>query len=129
MVYVVTPTDGQLFLGGKMTVDRIVGHDEAVRLFDETIYQADEHLIGVSGSGTPLNLHRCLSPLIARRLRYQSSTGPKPLFFISETKIGNQATRNVLEWTQETAQFLDNVIAVTDRLALSDQVLVVTDEL
>jgi hypothetical protein len=49
-------------------------------------------------------------------------------FFVSDTNLDNQATRNTPELTQATAAFLDQIIAITDRLPPPAETLIVTDE-
>lgn len=130
VVYIVSLSEGQLFLGGKMTVDRIMGHHDAMDFFgDEYLYDANEHLIGVDRSGTPLNLHRRLSPALTKQLRFESKSGPKEAFFVSNTELDSQTTRGVRQLTGESASLLDRVIEVTDRLPRSDQLITVTEEL
>jgi hypothetical protein len=129
-VYVVSLAGGQLYLGGCMTVKRIVSRPEAVRLWDnDNLYEADEWVVDPEETGTPLNLHRRLAPALTKRLRFKSKTGPKEPCFVSETELDNQATRGVRELTPESAALLDRIIAFTDRLPRSGQVVTVTDEL
>jgi hypothetical protein len=128
VVYIVSLAEGQLLLGGRMTVERIVGYEEAVAHFDnENLYEAKECLIGKSG--TPLNLHRRLSPSITKQLRFASKSGTKEPYFKSHTKLDNQATRGVRELTRASAALLDGIIAATDNLPRTGQVVTVTDEL
>jgi hypothetical protein len=128
VVYIVSILKGQLLLGGRMKVDRILSYEEAVEFFDgEDIYEADEHLIGVEGSGTPLKLHRRLSPSVTKRIRFESKSGPKEPFFVSDTELDRQATRGVRELTSESATLLDRIIAATDGLPYPEGFLTVTD--
>ena len=114
-VYVISMSAGQLLLGGRMTVGRIADDDEALRHFGHAdFWRAAEHLIGVVGSGTPLDLHRGLSASLTRRLRFVSRRGSVPPCFVSETELDNQATRGVRELTAESAQLLDDVLRATD---------------
>lgn len=130
VVYVISLIDGQLMLGGRMTVDRIINYEEAVAHFgDENFYEAAEHLIGVEGSGTPLNLHRQLSPQITKRLRFQLKDGPKEPFFVSATALDNQATRGIRELTEESALLLDAIIAITDQYPRTNSQIIVTEEI
>lgn len=130
IVYIVSILEGQLLLGGRMKVERILSYEEAVDFFDgEDIYEADEHLIGVEGSGTPLKLHRRLSPAVTKRIRFESKGGPKEPFFVSDTELDRQATRGVRELTSESAAYLDRIIAATDGLPYPEGFLTVTDAL
>ena len=62
-VYIVSLKAGQLFLGGRMEVKRIVSRREAVRLWkNENLHDAKEWIVDPERSGTLLDLHRRLSP-------------------------------------------------------------------
>ena len=114
-----------------MTIKRIVSRDEAVRIWGNTnLHDSDEWIIDEEESGTPLNFHRRLAPEVTRRLRFVSPTsGPKGLFFKSDTHLDGQATRGVHELTEESAGLLDRIIDVTDRLPKSDQWITVTEDI
>lgn len=129
-VYIVSLGGGQLYLGGRMVVQRIVSRDEAVELWDnDNLYDAEEWVVDPDEQGTPLHLHRRLAPAVTKRLRFESKTGPKEACFVSDTELDNQATRGVRELTRESAALLDRIIAATDRLPRTGQVVTVTDEL
>jgi hypothetical protein len=129
-VYIVSLGAGQLYLGGRMVVKQIVSRPEAVRLWnDPNLYDAEEWIVDPDKSGTPLHLHRCLSPSLTRQLRFVSKSGPKEPFFVSDTDLDNQTTRGVRELTPESAALLDRIIEATDRLPRSDQLIMVTEEL
>jgi len=131
MVYMVSLADGQLLLGGRMTVKRIVSRDQAVKiLHTDNLHEADEHIIGEESDGTPLNLHRRLASAVSRQLRFVSpNSKPKGLRFVSDTHLDTQATPAIRELTPESAALLDRIIEVTDRLPRSDQLITVTEEL
>jgi hypothetical protein len=76
-----------------------------------------------------LRLHRRLSPALTKQLRFLSKTGPRAQFFVSETELSSQATRNLPELTPESAALLDRVIDVTDRLPRTGQLLTVTEQM
>ena len=96
VAYIISLVDGQLLLGGRMTVRRIVSREERVRIWGPGAYDADEWIIDEEESGTSLNLHRRLAPAVSRQLRFVSpKSGPRSLFFISDTRIYAQATRGV----------------------------------
>ncbi|MGA2031335.1 MAG: HNH endonuclease [Thermoguttaceae bacterium] len=131
VAYVISLADGQLLLGGRMTIKRIVSRDEAVRIWgNERLYPAEEWIIDPEESGTPLNLHRRLAPAVTRRLRFVSSrSGPRGLFFKSETHLDPQATRGIHELTAESSVLLDRIIEITDRFPRSEAPITVTEEL
>ncbi len=131
IVYVISLGDGQLFLGGRMRVEQIVPRDEAVRILGrDSIYYTDEFVIAEKQSGTPLKLHRALAPAVTCQLRFVSPTSePKGLLFDSDTHLNVQTTRGIRELTPESAALLDRVIAITDRLPRSGQLITITDEM
>lgn len=130
IVYIVSLMNGQLMLGGKMAVGQILNHKQAVEyLENEYLYEADEHLVAVERSGTPLHLHRQLEPQVTKRLRFQSKDGPKAPFFVSESKLDNQATRGTRELTEESANLLDAIIDITDKLPRSETAIVVGERM
>ena len=127
-VYIVSLAQGQLFLGGRMTVERIVSRQEAVTIFgNPNFYEAEEYVIAVDGSGTPLNLHRRLSPELTRQIRFESKSGPKAPFFVSDTELDKQATRVVRELTLGSAVLLNRIIEATDCLPRTGQLITVSD--
>lgn len=130
VAFIVSLLDGQLLLGGRMTIKRIVSREERLRIWDaRKLYPADEWIIDPDESGTPLNLHRRLAPSVARRLRFVSrGSEPKGLFFKSDTHLDGQATRGVRELTPESAALLDRIIEITGRLPRSWALITVTEE-
>jgi len=131
-VYVVSLKGGQLYLGGRYTVERVVSRMDALRLLgraDENLYEADEWAIDLQETGTLLDLRRRLSPEVTRRLRFESKAGPKEPCFVTATELDNQATRGVREVTAESAALLDKVIAATDGRPESAGVVTVTEQM
>lgn len=128
-VYIVSLAEGQLYLGGRMTVKQIMSREEAIRSFrDSNLYDATEWIIDPDKSGTLLSLRRRLAPDLSRSLRFVSPrSAPKPLFFNPGTDhLYCQATRGVRELTPESAAALDSIIEITDRLPRSNQIITVT---
>ena len=129
-VYIISQGAGQLYIGGRMTVKQILSRDEAVQLWDsDSLYDATEWIVDPSESGTLLHLHRRLTPLLTKQIRFKTKQGPKEPFFTSETELDKQAIRNVRELTQESAALFDQIIAVTDRMPRSEQVINVTEKM
>jgi 5-methylcytosine-specific restriction endonuclease McrA len=129
--YIISLSDGHLLLGGRMTIQRIVSRDEAVRFWGtKKLYPAEEWIIDPGKSGTRLDLRRRLAPELTRRLRFVSpQSGVRGLFFKSDTHLDGQATRGVQELTPESAALLDRIIDLTDRLPQSDEWITVTEDL
>ena len=129
VAYIISLSSGLLLLGGRMTVGTILDYDAAVRHFGRAnFWAAPEHLIGVDGSGTPLDLHRALAPAVTKQLRFAFKGGPRAPCFASDTELDNQATRGLRELTAESAALLDRVLAVTDGRPDPDGTLLVVTE-
>jgi hypothetical protein len=131
VVYIITIIDGQLYLGGKMNVEKIVPRNVAVRIIGKSsLWDAKEWIIDETRSGTPLNFHRKLSPEISKQLQFGPvGMEPKGLVFTSTTNLDNQTTRGVRELTPKSAALLDKILKVTDSFPRSDEVLTVTTEI
>ena len=100
IVYIISLSEGHLYLGGRMPVKRIVSKPEAARLWsNDNLCNAEEWVVDPEQTGTLLHLHRCLSATLTRQLRFESKAGPRPLCFISESELDNQTTRGVRELT------------------------------
>lgn len=130
--YIVSIHDGQLYLGGRMTVSRIVSRDEAVRIRGtDQLYPADEWLIDdTAEGGTLLHLRRRLAPAVTRQIRCIMASGEeRGLCFVSDAHLDKQATRGVRELTIESAELLDRIIAVTDAMPRTGELVTVTDEM
>jgi hypothetical protein len=130
IVYIVTISEGYLYLGGLMRVKSIVNHKTAVKHFHhDNLFEAEEHLIADMEFSTPLHLYRRLAPALTKRLRFVSKSGPQGLKFTSATQLDGQTTRSVRELTLESAGLLDRIISITDRLPRSEEIITVTDKL
>jgi len=130
-IYVISLNDGHLYLGGRFAVKRIIARREAVKLLKSTnLYDAKEWAVDPERrSGTPLHLHRRLSPKLTKRLRFATKSGPKAPFFVSDSALDNQATRGVRELTAESAALLDQIIDRTDQLPKTGALVTVTDSM
>lgn len=129
-MYIVSQHSGQLLLGGRMTVGRIVSRDQAVRIRkNNDLYDASEWAIGEQGSGTPLDQHRQLAPEITRQLRFISGTSAmtKALLLVNDRDLDRQTIRGVRELTAESASLLDEIIEMKVLLR-SDGPTIISDE-
>jgi 5-methylcytosine-specific restriction endonuclease McrA len=129
VVYVVSIANGQLYLGGRIAVAKIVSRAQAIRLFaSQNLYDADEWIIAPQGGGTQLHLYRRLEPALSKRLRFVSGDGePKGLAFVSASALDNQSIRGVRELTRESAELFDQIIYATDSLPHTSDLLTVTE--
>lgn len=129
VAYVISMGSGQVYLGGRMVVKKIISREEAAQLWDsDSLYDATEWIVDPDREGTPLNLHRRLAPEVTRQLRFVSKDGAKGPFFVSESELDKQAVRGVRELTPESAALLDRIIEITDRRPEYDRLLTVTEE-
>jgi hypothetical protein len=126
-MYVISLADGFLYVGGRMTVNKIVSRAEAVKILGRSsLYQANEWVIGSKETGTKLNLHRRLAPSLSKRLRFISPDGKtRGLCFVSGDRLDNQATRGLQELTPESAALLEEVLQATDQHGIPDEVVTV----
>jgi 5-methylcytosine-specific restriction endonuclease McrA len=129
VVYILSIHNGQLYVGGRIPVAKIVSRTQAIRLIGrETLYHADDWVIPPQGGGTRLHLYRRLEPALSKRLRFVSAAGkPKGLAFVSASALNNQTTRHIRELTRESAGLLDRIIDATDSLTHTSDPLIVTE--
>jgi len=109
-VYLVTVLDGQMLLGSRMKVAKIVDQAEAERLFGMSLYPATDHLIGQS----PFKRFKKDRPVpveIAEKLRFVSKTATR-LKFKSPGVLDNQTLREIRELTGESAKLLDSLLEI-----------------
>lgn len=128
--YIVSLSNGQLYLGGRMTVSRIVSRDEAVLIRGtDMLYPADEWLIDdTAEGGTLLHLNRRLAPEVTRQIVCIMADGDeRGLFFVDDDNLDVQATRGVRELTAESTDLLDRIIAITDAMPRTGRLLTVTE--
>jgi hypothetical protein len=130
-VYVISVNGGQLYLGGRMVVGRIVDRTEAVRISgNENLYDAAEWVINEERSGSPLNLHRRLAPELTRQITCIVADGSeRGLFFSTETHLDSQTTRGIRRLTPESAQLLDRIVGLTDAMPRADELVTVNSEM
>lgn len=119
-----------------MSISRIVDRDEAVRLSgNNNLYETDEWAIDDNG-GTPLHLHRRLSPAVTRRLTFIMASGAEQGLVFDKDDAGNetdnlyvQATRGVRRLTRASAELLDRIIVLTDAMPNDGTLLSVLPEM
>ena len=131
IVYIVSVLDGILLLGGSMTVDEVVSRAELVRRRNSnSFFDVAEWIVAKPGTGTRLDLHREIDPALTRKLLVASRNAqPKHLFFRADDKLDGQTTRGIREITAESAELLNQIISVTDRVSRATSMIRVTEEL
>jgi hypothetical protein len=127
-VYIVSIRDGQLQVGSRLEVEKIVSRASAIRIAKSpNLFEAQEWVIGKKRSSSRLHLHRQLSPELARHLRFKSAGKSIPLLFADETKLDVQTTRGIRELTLTSAMLLDLIIERTEKISSGDT-LAITEE-
>jgi len=103
---------------------------EACGIFkNDNLFDAKNWAIDDTRRGTPLNLHRQISPEVSKQLRFKAAGGEvKALFFDSDTELNVQATRGVREITPNTAALFERIIERTDKLPRNGKMIVVSAE-
>ena len=126
-LYVLSLRAGQLLLGGRMTVDRVVARETAMRILKrKNLPDADDWVIAKDESGTPLHRSRQLAPDVAKQLRF-ASRHPEPRF-AHKNYLDRQTIRVVRELTKESASLLDEIIEMTEEGSRKDAPLTVSDD-
>mgnify|MGYP007059444534 CR=1 FL=1 len=106
-LYIVSVSKGQLYLLGKMEVDRIVSYEEAEQILDEKPFDAPEHVFARRCTATRLTL----APLeITQTLRFISASNRDSLYFTDEGVLSGQTLRVVRRLTPESAALLDGIL-------------------
>jgi hypothetical protein len=95
-----------------MTVDRIVDQASAAAHFgDPDIWKADDHLIAVKGSGTPLKFGAIpVSPTDLAQIEFITPRGNRGVAYNRWGDLDQQAFRSVREITPATAALFDSLL-------------------
>lgn len=129
VLYIISLSEGHLLLGGKMVVQHIVSREAACQMLGrDSLFETNQWAINMHG-GSPLHLHRRLSPKLSKKLIFLRAGGERGLTFRDGSKLDNQATRGLSQLTRESARLLDSIIDVTDSMPQTVDMMTVTDEL
>ena len=114
-----------------MIVKQLVDRIQAVEILGtDSLHGAEVWAIDLEKSGTPLHLHRRLSPVVVKRITYLSpKDGLKGLCFDDDNNLNPQATRSVLELTCESVELLDRILELTDSMRSRTKLITVNDEM
>ena len=112
IVYVVSITQGQLFVIGRMEVMKIASTEEAAEfLKTDDLWEAEEHLLAREGSTTPCNYLNSVESETVKQLRFHTSSGDiVPLKFVDDERLDRQTLRGIRELTSDSARILDTVL-------------------
>jgi len=115
VVYIVTVLKGELYVGGKIVVERVVSQKQAEEaILGENLWNAVDHLIAVPGATAPLRPIQASSS-VARRILFTTGKG----LLYRKGKIDEQTLRGVRELTPESAGLLNEVIGGNTRITES----------
>jgi hypothetical protein len=109
LIYVVTVIDGQLMLGGRMEVGKLVTLNEARKELPYEPWEARDHAMAKRGTGTMLEHNRSVSTTDVRKLKVITRDGDAPLLKEGEP-LDPQTMRRLRELTEESARILDRII-------------------
>ncbi len=108
-VYPVTLARGELYLLGRMKVEKVCGFEEAAEeLGTEDLWDANDHV--VSTEYTPKRFDLVVPPEVAGRLRFVSGDETKNLAFDSLGHLDRQTLRGVRELDAASAAELDRLL-------------------
>jgi hypothetical protein len=112
-IYIVTVNKGQLYLMGRMEVDKVCSQKEAEKLLGTSdLWEGKDHLIAKPDPEI-LRFDRQVPLDVTKRLRFLSPTGKiRSLVFTSPTELDRQTLRGVRKLTSESAAELDRLLAV-----------------
>src|SRR4051812_34130190 len=74
-MYVGYIEDGRLFLLARMQVAAVLSQDEAEKRLNEPLWKADDHLVGVPGTCTPITFDREVPRDVLQQLRFAAKAG------------------------------------------------------
>ncbi len=115
VIYPVTIFDGQLFLGGRLIVDRYVTQAEAKAHVPEQRFQdhqeVGQHMIADRRTAVPYKSDRKVPFSTVQALTFITANGSAKLKFSDGANLDRQTLRGIRELTEEAAQVLDEVIA------------------
>jgi len=110
-LYVVTVVKGDLFLIGRMKVDRIVSQAEADKEHpDWNLWEAAEHCISTDSEASPMRFNVMVSRADRDLLRFVTCSGLSSLKVDDEGGLDQQTLRTIRELTPESAQLMDRYI-------------------
>lgn len=130
-IYTISLSAGELPLGGRIVVDRIVDQLEAEKHYkNPDLWIADDHVIGDRNNGTPLKVYRKLHSSVSKRLQFKNNaTDTSPLVFLATGQLDNQTARGIRELTADSAAIFDRVLSMTDQSPYEDEPLTVTNKM
>ncbi|MDP9475371.1 MAG: HNH endonuclease [Actinomycetota bacterium] len=108
-VYPVTVVEGELYLLGRMRVDKVCSEEEAAKkLGTRDLWEAGDHV--VSTEYTPKRFDLGVPPEVAARLRFVTDGTEQGLKFASPGHLDRQTLRGVRELDPASAEELDQLL-------------------
>lgn len=105
-LFIVTVSQGRLYLGGVLVVDKLMGMRDAKRRLGKDIWEANDHVTARDRQPFYNDLRVPLKTVQA--LRFE---GDKALVFKTPGKLDQQTLRGIRELTAESASKLEDVLA------------------
>jgi hypothetical protein len=129
VLFIISLSEGHLLLGGRMVVKHVVSREAACQMLSrDNLFETEQWAINMDG-GSPLHLHRRLSPELSKKLIFHRADGERGLTFNDNEKLDNQATRGLGQLTSQSAHLLNSIIDITDSMPPTVDMMTVNDEL
>ena len=129
VLFIISLSDGHLLLGGRMVVQHVVSREAACQMLGgDSLFETEQWAINMDG-GSPLHLHRRLSPELSKKLIFHRADGERGLTFKDNEKLDSQATRGLGRLTSQSAHLLNSIIDITDSMPHTVDMMTVNDEL
>jgi hypothetical protein len=111
-VYIVTVIDGELFLGGRIHVDKILDQDQVEKYHEwgYKIWVSQDHIVSLIDSAMEFEPDRKVAFHLVKKLRFHSSGDLKPLKMVNGN-IDRQTLRGVRRLSEKSAMLLDELFA------------------
>jgi hypothetical protein len=109
-LYVISFSDGELYVIGHMLIDRVVGHDEARRALDYKPWAADDHALARRSGATRFHFDAVVPE---DRMKDVAFVAPDGTVGVARDHRGNpdpQTFRGVREVTPSTARLFDGLL-------------------
>ena len=107
-VYVVTVINGELYLGGRICVEKILDQKQVEEYHDwgYEIWTSDDHIVSSLDKAMDFIPDRRIPADSVKNIKFHTRSGPKPLKFVNEM-IDRQTLRGVRRLTEESTKLLD----------------------
>jgi hypothetical protein len=108
-LFIVTIKNGQLFLGSRLLVDRVVGLAKARKIFGPDVWEAKDHVI--ARKAQPFRRDLRVPTEVVRELSF---IGKNPRLVMKKGRLDQQTLRGVRELTDESALLLEGLLQAAE---------------